>query len=60
MGFSNKNELKKTCFKATTAGPQQVYLYFYVSLNKLKQVACSIGKVPPDGFEMAYLNGVLQ
>ena len=30
--------------KATTAGPQQVFLHCYVSLNKLKWVACSIGK----------------
>ena len=28
--------------KATTAGPRQFYLHCYVSLNKLKQVACSI------------------
>ena len=28
--------------KATTAGPQQVYQHCYVSLNKLKRVACSI------------------
>ncbi len=33
---------KDAVFKATTVGPRQFYLHCYVSLNKLKQVACSI------------------
>ena len=31
--------------KATMAGPRQFYLHWYVSLNKLKQVAFGIWKV---------------
>ena len=34
--------VSKEPFKATTAGSHQVYLHSYVSLYKLKRVACSI------------------
>ena len=32
---------KDAVLKATTTGPRQFYLHCYVSLHKLKQVACS-------------------
>ncbi len=40
--FGSTWNVKRVAIKATTAGPQQVYVHCYVSLNKLKRVACSI------------------